>query len=41
MAVCDRIAVLDLGRLIAEGEPAEIRDNPLVLNAYLGTSGAA
>ncbi|HUW03521.1 MAG TPA: ABC transporter ATP-binding protein [Acidimicrobiales bacterium] len=41
MSVCDRIAVLDLGRLIAEGEAEEIRNNPLVLNAYLGTSGAA
>ncbi len=41
MSVCDRIAVLDLGRVIAEGEAADVRSNPLVLDAYLGTSGAA
>jgi branched-chain amino acid transport system ATP-binding protein len=36
MGVCDRIAVLDHGIKIAEGEPAEIRANAKVVEAYLG-----
>ena len=39
LSVCDYIYVLDFGRIIAEGTPAEIRDNPLVIDAYLGESG--
>ncbi len=36
MAVCDRITVLDFGKVIANGSPAQIREDPLVLAAYLG-----
>ena len=36
MDVCDRITVLDFGKVIAEGSPEEVRENPAVVSAYLG-----
>lgn len=37
MAVCDRIVVLQQGRMLASGPTAEIRNDPRVLEAYLGS----
>jgi branched-chain amino acid transport system ATP-binding protein len=40
-SVCDRMVVLDFGKVIASGAPPEVRQNPLVLDAYLGREAGA
>uniref|UniRef100_A0A7C4VS26 ABC transporter ATP-binding protein n=1 Tax=Desulfatirhabdium butyrativorans TaxID=340467 RepID=A0A7C4VS26_9BACT len=41
MGLCNRIVVLDHGRVLAQGTPEEIRSNPAVIEAYLGKQGGS
>jgi branched-chain amino acid transport system ATP-binding protein len=40
LAICDRIVVLEFGKVIAAGPPDEVRRDPLVVKAYLGGASA-
>jgi len=41
MSLADKIMVLDHGEKIAEGTPEQIRNNPVVIEAYLGSDDDA
>jgi ABC-type branched-subunit amino acid transport system ATPase component len=41
MGLCDRVYAMEAGRVIAEGTPQEVRDDPAVIGSYLGTDAVA
>jgi ABC-type branched-subunit amino acid transport system ATPase component len=41
LGICDRIVVIEFGRVIASGTPDQVREDPLVIAAYLGSASEA